>query len=85
MGDAGEGLVDAEARIQERLDEIAEEKKARLKKVVLDPARARQIESLKLARTDIERQLAATEHDARKRQLKAALTEVQQQLKALGS
>lgn len=84
MGDAGEGLVDAEARIQERLDEIAEEKQARLKKVVVDPAKAREVASLKLARTDFERQMAATEHDARRRQLKAAIEQVDKQLKALG-
>lgn len=85
MGDAGEGLVDAEARIQERLDELAEEKKARHNKVVVDPVKAREVESLKLARTHIEQQLAATEHDLRKRQLKAALTQVEKHLKSLGS
>ncbi len=84
MGDAGEGLVDAEARIQERLDEIAEEKRARLKKAVPDPAKARELASLKLARTDFERQMAATEHEARRRQLKAALEQVNKQIKALG-
>lgn len=84
MGDAGEGLVDAEARIQERLDEIAEEKRARLRKAVADPAKAREIASLKLARTDFERQMATTEHDARRRQLKAALEQVDKQIKALG-
>ncbi|MGE0394029.1 MAG: hypothetical protein AB7I25_14760 [Vicinamibacterales bacterium] len=84
MGDAGEGLVDAEARIQERLDEIAEEKRARARKVVVDPARAREVASLKLARTDFERQMATTEHDARRRQLKAALEQVDKQIKALG-
>jgi hypothetical protein len=84
MGDAGEGLVDAEARIQERLDEIAEEKQARLKKPVADPAKAREVASLKLARTDFERQMATTEHEARRRQLKAALEQVNKQIKALG-
>jgi len=84
MGDAGEGLVDAEARIQERLDEIAEEKKSRLKKPVADPAKAREIASLKLARIDFERQMAATEHEARRRQLKAALEQVDKQITALG-
>jgi len=84
MGDAGEGLVDAEARIQERLDQIAEEKQARLKQVVVDPAKAREIASLKLARTDFERQMAATGHDARRRQLKAAIEQVNKRLKALG-
>jgi hypothetical protein len=85
MGDAGEGLVDAESRIQERLDELAEEKKSRQKKVVVDPVKAREVESLRLARTHIEQQLSATEHDVRKRQLKAALAQVEKQLKSLGS
>ena len=85
MGDAGEGLVDAESRIQERLDELAEEKKSRQKKVVVDSVKAREVESLRLARTHIEQQLSATEHDVRKRQLKAALAQVEKQLKSLGS
>lgn len=85
MGDAGEGLVDAESRIQERLDELAEEKKSRQKKVVVDPVKAREVESLRLARTHIEQQLSATEHDVRKRQLKAALAQVEKQFKSLGS
>ena len=84
MGDAGEGLVDAEARIQERPDEIAEAKKFRLKKPVADPAKAREIASLKLARTDFERQMTATGHEARRRQLQAALEQVDKQIKALG-
>jgi hypothetical protein len=84
MGDAGEGLVDAESRIQERLDEIAAEKTRRLEKVVGDPVRIRKIESLKLVKADIERQMTATEHEARKKQLKAALVQVAKQLKSLG-
>ncbi len=84
MGDAGEGLVDAEARIQERLDEIAEEKLSRRKKVVVDPVKAREIAALTLARTDFERQMAATQHEARRKQLKAALAQVEKQLKSLG-
>ena len=84
MGDAGEGLVDAEARIQERLDEIAEEKQARRRKVVVDPVKAREIASLRLAQTDLDRQLATTTHEARRKQLTAALAQIAQQLTALG-
>ncbi len=84
MGDAGEGLVDAEARIQERLDEIAEEKQARRRKVVVDPVKAREVAALRLAVTDIERQLAATTHEARRKQLTAALAQLTGQLTTLG-
>ena len=84
MGDAGEGLVDAEARIQERLDEIAEEKLARRRKVVIDPVKAREIAALRLARTDVDRQLQSTSHEARRKQLAAALAQIDKQLTALG-
>ena len=38
MGDAGEGLIDAEARLQERMDELEESRKvARDKGPKVDP------------------------------------------------
>lgn len=84
MGDAGEGLVDAEARIQERLDEIAEEKAARRRAVVIDPVKAREVAALRLARTDVDRQLQGTAHEARRKQLTAALAQIDKQIAALG-
>ena len=51
MGDAGEGLVDAESRLAERMEEREQEKRrARQASKGGDPEQARQLESLRLAR-----------------------------------
>ena len=82
MGDAGEGLVDAEARLQELRDEReAARKSARGKAPALDPEKVREQASLKLARTELERQLGATEHPVRKKQIQAAIAEIDSRLK----
>lgn len=84
MGDAGEGLVDAESRLAERMEEREQERRqARLGPSKVDPEKVRQIESLRLARTEMERQLEATTHDARRQQLRQALSEIDKRLKAL--
>jgi hypothetical protein len=84
MGDAGEGLVDAESRLAERIEEREEEKKkARQAAKGGDPERARQLESFRLARTEMQRQLEATTHDARKQQLKQAIAELDRRIKEL--
>ena len=84
MGDAGEGLVDAESRLAERMEEREQERRqARLGPSKVDPEKVRQIESLRLARTEMERQLEATTHDARRQQLRQAISEVEKRLKAL--
>jgi hypothetical protein len=81
MGDAGEGLIDADTRLQERMDELEEERKAaRSKRPQEDPEHVRQRESLKLARTELQQQLARTEHPARKGQIEQALTEIDKRL-----
>ena len=59
MGDAGEGLVDAEARAQERMDELARERTVRSKKPPRGPAGRSRVESLRLARADLQRQANA--------------------------
>ena len=52
MGDAGEGLVDAESRLAERMEEREQEKrKARQGGNSGDPERFRQVESNRLAKT----------------------------------
>lgn len=77
MGDAGEGLVDAESRLAERMEEREQEKKkAKLSKGV-DPEKVRQLESLRLARTELERQLEATTHEARRKHIGQALAEIE--------
>ena len=84
MGDAGEGLVDAESRLAERMEEREEEKKkARQAAKGGDPERARQLESFRLARTEMQRQFEATTHDARKQQLKQAIAELDRRIKEL--
>jgi hypothetical protein len=84
MGDAGEGLVDAESRLAERMEEREQERRqARLGPSKVDPEKVRQVESLRLAKTEMERQLEATTHDARRQQLRQAISEVDKRLKAL--
>ena len=84
MGDAGEGLVDAESRLAERMEEREQEKrKARQGAKSGDPERARQLESLRLARTETQRQLSATTHEARKQQLGQAIAELDRRIKEL--
>ena len=84
MGDAGEGLVDAESRLAERMEEREQEKRqARLAPSTADPERTREIESLRLARTEMQRQLDLTTSDVRRQQLAQALGEIEKRLKAL--
>ena len=50
-----------------------------------DPEQLRRAESLRLAYTELSRQLEATTHSARRQQLSSALAELERQLKALGA
>ena len=81
MGDAGEGLIDADARIQERLEEAALNRAKSRKTIVRNPEKVRQLESLKLARAAAARQLDTATHDTRKQQLTAALKDLDKQIK----
>ena len=85
MGDSGEGLIDAEARIQERMEDLERERKRQQHggKVVQDPEKVRARESLRLARTELERQLEATASERRRPQLQQAIDEVDRRLAAL--
>jgi hypothetical protein len=86
MGDAGEGLVDAESRLAERMEEREEEKKkARQTGKGGDPERMRQVESCRLARTEMRRQLEAATHDARKQQLTQAIAELDRRITQLST
>ena len=86
MGDAGEGLIDAQNRIQERMDERDEERARRAKsRADADPEKVRRTESLRLAFTELNRQLQATTHSARRQQLSSAIAELERQLEALGA
>ncbi len=78
MGDAAEGLIDAEARIQERLDEMQPRKKARTQ--VKNPERVREAESCRLAKAELERQLASTRHAVRRQQIQLAIAELDRRI-----
>jgi hypothetical protein len=83
MGDAGEGLIDADSRIQERMDELASERERRQRAAVLDPERQQQIESLRLALAQAEQQAAAAAHPLRRQQLELAVKDIERQLAEL--
>jgi len=84
MGDAGEGLVDAESRLAERMEEREQEKRrARQGGKGTDPELTRQLESFRLARTEMQRQLEVTTHDARKQQLTEAIAELDRRITEL--
>jgi hypothetical protein len=83
MGDAGEGLIDADARIQERMEELERERVTRRTKETVDPEQARALESLRLARTELGRQLEATAHERRRAQLVQAIEELERRMKEM--
>ena len=85
MGDAGEGLIDADARIQERMEELERERARTRTKDTGNPEQARAIESLRLARTELEGQLGATTHERRRAQIQQALAEVERRMKEMSA
>lgn len=80
MGDSGEGLVDAEARIQERIEEREADRRQRGGAAPADPDRLREIQSLKLAKANLECQAAAVGHPVRKQQIQLAIAEIDKRL-----
>ena len=84
MSDAGEGLVDAESRLAERMEEREEEKrKARQAAKGGDPERTHQLESCRLARTEMQRQRELATHPARQQQLDQAIAELDRRITKL--
>jgi len=82
MGDAGEGLIDAEGRIQERMEELERERtRQNHGKIIRDPEKVQALESLRLARMELDRQLTATTNDRRRAQLNDAIAEVDRRMK----
>ncbi|HVO10152.1 MAG TPA: hypothetical protein VMX54_05300 [Vicinamibacteria bacterium] len=79
MGDAGEGLIDAEDRYQQF---VAERDQARQRTGVIaaDPERERRTRSLRLARAELQQQQAATQSEIRREQIRQALAEIDRQL-----
>jgi hypothetical protein len=81
MGDSGEGLVDAEARIQEQIEEREAERKRRAGAAPkVDPERVRELESLRLAKSNLERQAELTSHPVRKQLIQLAIAEIDKRL-----
>lgn len=80
MSDAGEGLIDAESRIQERMEEVMQERSRRAAGNSRIPEQVRALESLRLARTELERQFEVTTHQMRRAQLVQALEEVNRRI-----
>jgi len=80
MSDAGEGLIDADSRIQERMDELERARRAERRPAVANPAQLQALESLRLARAELRNQLNATTHEHRRTQLAHALAEVDRRL-----
>jgi hypothetical protein len=83
MGDAGEGLIDADARIQERMEELERERARTRKKDNGDPEKAQALESLRLARAELQGQLQATSHERRRAQIQTALEELERRMQAM--
>jgi hypothetical protein len=83
MSDSGEGLVDAEARLQEQIEAREQERQRRALGVPKDPERERAVESLRLARRNMAQQLEATTHPVRRKQLEAAIAELDRRLAAV--
>lgn len=80
MGDSGEGLVDAEARIQERMEELQSAREQARRPPIANVEQVRKVESLKLARKELARQMEAAGHAARKIQLEAAIADIDRQI-----
>ena len=83
MGDSGEGLIDNEARIQERMEELQRNRERAHRPAVANPELARQLESLELARKEIIRALESATHPARTTQLTAALADIDKRIAEL--
>jgi hypothetical protein len=82
MGDAGEGWVDAEARIHERMEELERERAGQKGRVVRDPESEKTLESLRLARVELLRQMNTSQHAGRKAQLTQAIDEIDRRIAA---
>ena len=80
--DGAEGLVDAQARLQERIDELDAERRVARRPVVRNPEAVRRAESYRLARLELARQLTAARHASRRQQLELAIAEIDRRLAA---
>jgi hypothetical protein len=82
MGDGAEGLIDAQSKIQDRLDEL-EELRTRRFRVVRNPDREQRLQSLGLARVELLRQSDVSTHPVRRQQLALAIAELDRRIAEL--
>lgn len=80
MGDAGEGLIDAESRIQERMEDLARERAAKIGPGITNPRAMQAFESLRMARAELTSQLGTTANTFRRTHLTDALAEVDRRI-----
>ena len=80
MGDSGEGLIDQDSRIQERMEELERDRARAQLRDVRDPERMRTLESLRLARTELARQLESTTHERRRDSIGQAMAELDRRI-----
>jgi hypothetical protein len=80
MGDAGEVLVDAEDRLQERIAEREQEKERRAGGPPLNPERQRKLTSLRLARAELHNQAEVTQNPLRRKQIEQALADLDRRI-----
>ena len=83
MGDSGEGLIDAEARIHERMEELQASRDQKREPAKDDPERFLRLGSLNLVRTQLTRQLEVATHENRRKQLNSAITDIDRQIEEL--
>lgn len=87
MGDAGEGLIDAESRIQERMEDLERERTIS-RPHTLNAEERRTLESLKslrLARRELEAQLGPATHERRRTQIEQAMAEIDRRIAKTGA
>ena len=76
MGDSGEGLIDAESIIQERMEELKASREQKRETTKDDPERFLKLGSLNLVRTQLSRQLEIAAHETRRKQLTDAIADI---------
>jgi len=79
-GDAGEALIDAESRYQERLAEREHQRERTREQAGKDPVQERLRRGLELAKKDMERQAAAVTSPRRREQIRAAVADLDRRL-----
>lgn len=62
------------------MEELERERAKSKARDVRDPHRVQALESLRLARTELERQLAVTTHDRRRAQIEQAIAEIDRRM-----